>query len=90
MKRESIADTIIRTLEDALEEARPETVARLGGPDMMHRMLLAGLSGAFGYHAEIGNKKAGRAAALIDQFDEAYKLARKAECDAMAKSRDDE
>lgn len=76
MRREPIEETIIRTLENALEDAaRPETVARLGSPDMMHRLLLARLSGALGYHADIGNKKAGRAAALIDRFDEAYKHA---------------
>ena len=83
MKKEPIENVLIQTLERVLEDvARPETSRTLGSPHMMHRLLLARLSGALGYHADIGNKKAGRIAALIDQFDEAYKRAAKAESSA--------
>ena len=79
-RHEPIEDTLIRTLELALRDAEcHETRFRLGSPCMMHRALLARLSGALSYHAAIGNKKAGRIEALIDQFDAAYEHATKAQ-----------
>jgi len=79
MKKEPIENVLIWTLEKALEDAAsPETSRTLDSPDMMHRLLLSRLSGALSYHGSIGNKKAGRITALIDQFDEAYKRAAEA------------
>ena len=83
MKKEPIENTLILILERALEDAaRPGSA--LGSPDIMHRLLLSRLSGALSYHGSTGNKKAGRIAALIDQFDEAYKRAAEAKRSAEA------